>query len=134
MFTNLSIKARLIFILSFLAVLLLVIGIIGLSGISKTEAGLKTVYEDRTVPLGQVASIQAMLLQNRIAVTAALADTRPEFIAEQAARVESNIAEIGVTWDAYMATDLTPEEKTLADKFAIDRKSFVVEGLQPAIV
>jgi len=51
MFKNLSIKARLIFILAFLSALLLMVGIIGLSGMSKTEAGLKTVYEDRTVPL-----------------------------------------------------------------------------------
>jgi len=32
-----------------------------------------------------------------------------------------------------MATTLTPEEKTLADKFADDRKKFVSEGLKPAI-
>jgi methyl-accepting chemotaxis protein len=32
-----------------------------------------------------------------------------------------------------MATYLTPEEKILADKFAADRKAFVVEGLKPAV-
>jgi len=133
MFKNLSIKARLVFILSFLSALMVVIGLIGLNGMSKTEAGMKTVYEDRTVPLGQLADIQARLLQNRIAVTAAQADPTPEFIADQTAKVENNIAEITKIWDAYMATYLTPEEKVLAEKFAADRKAFVAEGLKPAI-
>ncbi|MHB1186615.1 methyl-accepting chemotaxis protein [Thiobacillus sp.] len=133
MFKNLSIKTRLIFILAFLSVLLLAIGVIGLIGMSKTEAGLKTVYEDRTIPLGQLADIEALLLKNRIAVTAALADPTPEVIADQTAKVESNIAEISKVWDAYMATYLTPEEKVLAEKFAVDRKAFVVEGLKPAV-
>ena len=133
MFKNLSIKSRLVFILAFLSVLLLVIGIIGLNGMSKTEAGLKTVYEDRTIPLGQVGNIEVLLLKNRIAITAALATPTPEVIADSTAKVETNIAEISKIWDAYMATYLTPEEKVLADKFAVDRKVFVVEGLKPAI-
>ncbi len=133
MFKNLSIKARLIFILAFMSVLLLGIGGIGVYGIKQTEAGLRTVYEDRTVPLGQVASIRSLILLNRIAITAALADPSPAFVAEKAAEVDKNIAEIGTLWKAYMATALTPEEKILADKFAVDRTAFVVEGLKPAV-
>ena len=133
MFNNLSIKARLIFILSSLSVLLLVIGIIGLNGMSKTEAGLKTVYEDRAIPLGQVGHIQALLLENRLAIAVALITPTPAVIGDSTAKVESNIAEIAKIWDAYMATTLTPEEKVLAEKFAVDRKAFVVEGLQSTL-
>ncbi len=133
MFYNLSIKARLIFILSFMAVLLLGIGIIGLQGINKTEAGLKTVYEDRTVPLGQVDAIESLLLKNRLAIAVALVTPTPEVIAESTAKVENNIAEITKIWDAYMSTYLTPEEKSLAEKFTEDRKKLVVEGLKPTI-
>ena len=133
MLRHLSIKARLTTLLAFLAVLLAVVGAIGIVGMNATESGLKTVYEDRTVPLGQLADIQSRLLQNRIAITAAAADPRPEFIAEQTRLVENNIAEITRIWEAYMATYLTPEEKALAEKFAVDRGAFVAEGLQPAI-
>ena len=132
MFRNISIKARLIFILSFMAVVMLVIGIIGMVGMSKSDAGLKTVYEDRTIPLGQVAGIESLILLNRNALNIALADQSPEVVAEQTAQVDTNIAEIAKIWAAYMATDLTPEEKVLAEKFAADRKAFVVEGLKPA--
>jgi methyl-accepting chemotaxis protein-1 (serine sensor receptor) len=129
-----SIKARLIFILSFVTVLLLGGAFIGLYGISENGKGIKTVYEDRTIPLGQVKSIESLLLQNRLAIAAALATPTPEVIADSAAKVERNIAEITRLWDAYMATYLTPEEKALAEKFAEDRKAFVVEGLKPTIV
>ena len=66
MIRNITIKTRLTFILSFMAVLMLGIGIVGLYGMGKTEAGLKTVYEDRTIPLGQVGNIESMLLENRL--------------------------------------------------------------------
>ncbi|MFZ5575348.1 MAG: methyl-accepting chemotaxis protein [Pseudomonadota bacterium] len=133
MLRHLSIKARLTTLLAFLAVLLIGVGAIGIIGMNTTGAGLKTVYEDRTVPLGQLAGIQSRLLQNRIAITAAAADPRSEFIAEQTRLVENNIAEIARIWAAYMATYLTPEEKALAEKFAVDRGAFVAEGLQPAV-
>src|SRR4030065_2897307 len=133
MFKNLSVKARLVFILSFMAVLLMVIGIIGIRGMGKTEAGLKTVYEDRTVPLGQVGHIEALLLQNRLAIAVALVTPTPEVIGDATAKVDNNIAEISKIWDTYMATYLTPEEKVLAETFAVDRKRFVIEGLQSTL-
>ncbi|MDP2030869.1 MAG: methyl-accepting chemotaxis protein [Thiobacillus sp.] len=134
MFKNLSIKARLIFILCFMSVLLLGIGVIGLNGLGKTEAGLKSVYEDRTIPLGQVGRIESLLLQNRLAIAVALVTPTQEVIADSTTKIENNIAEITRIWDAYMATYLTPEEKRLAVKFAADRKVFVVDGLKPVLV
>jgi methyl-accepting chemotaxis protein len=133
MFKNLTIKTRLIFILAFMSVMLVVGGFLGLGGMAQTEAGLKTVYEDRTIPLGQVGHIEALLLENRLAIAVSLVTPTPAVIADSTAKIENNIAEITKTWDAYMATTLTPEEKILAEKFAADRKAFVVEGLKPAV-
>jgi methyl-accepting chemotaxis protein-1 (serine sensor receptor) len=133
MFNNLSIKARLSFIMAFMSVLLLGIGVIGLYGISQTEAGLKTVYEDRTVPLGQIGQIESLLLQNRLAIAVSLVTPTPAVIGDATAKIESNIAEVTTLWEAYMATTLTPDEKVLADKFAEDRKAFVADGLKPTL-
>ena len=133
MIRNTSIKTRLTFILCFMAALMLGIGIVGLYGMEKTEAGLKTVYEDRTIPLGQVGNIESMLLENRLAIAVALNTPTPEVITDSTAIVEKNIEGITQVWNNYMATTLTPEEKVLAEKFAVDRKRFVVEGLKPAV-
>jgi methyl-accepting chemotaxis protein len=133
MFKNLTIKSRLIFIIGLLSVFLLCIGLLGLYGISNSNEGMRTIYEDRTAPLGQVADIEALLLTNRLDIAVALVTPTHEVIRERTADVEKNIDTITKTWDAYMATYLTPDEKKLAEKFADDRKKFVVTGLKPTV-
>lgn len=47
MFKNLSIKARLIFVIGFLSVLLAAMGLVGLNSLQTTNNDLKSLYEDR---------------------------------------------------------------------------------------
>ncbi|MGZ5028057.1 MAG: methyl-accepting chemotaxis protein [Methylobacter sp.] len=132
-FKNPSIKSRLISVLGLLTVLMILIGGMSLHGMSKANDGLRTVYEDRTVPMSQISTIKELMLTNQLKITAALATPTPEVIQKNTADVEQNIAEISKIWAAYMATYLTPEEKQLADRFAADRKLFVEEGLKPTL-
>ncbi|MGZ8214082.1 MAG: Tar ligand binding domain-containing protein, partial [Methylosarcina sp.] len=69
MFNHFTIKARLIFIIACAAVLSLSLGALGLVGMQKTNAGLRTVYLDRVVPAGQLADIQRRQLSNIRALT-----------------------------------------------------------------
>ncbi|MGZ4955716.1 MAG: methyl-accepting chemotaxis protein [Methylobacter sp.] len=132
-FKDFSIKTRLTFVIGLLCALMMIVGGMGLLGMHKANEGLKTVYEDRAVPMGQIASIQKLLLTNRLRITAVLINPTPEIIQEYTAEVEQNIAEIDKTWIAYMSTYLTPEEKKLAEKFAEHKKRFVMEGMDPAV-
>ncbi|MCK9395043.1 MAG: methyl-accepting chemotaxis protein [Methylobacter sp.] len=132
-FSDLTIKSRLVAIIGLLSILLLVIGGIGLLGMSKAKEGLRTVYEDRTLPISQIASIQKLLLTNRLNIIAGLNTPTPEAILKNTAEVEQNIEQITRLWDAYMTTQLTNEEKILADQFAVNRTNFVADGLKPAI-
>jgi methyl-accepting chemotaxis protein-1 (serine sensor receptor) len=113
--------------------MLIGIGIIGLYGISQTNGALKRVYEDRTVPMGQVAEIQRLLLRNRLAIANALLDPTPEVIAQDTAELEANIAAIAKVWDAYMATTQTVDEARISKQFSEDRSQFVQKGLLPAV-
>ncbi len=133
MFGNLTIKSRFIFVIGFMSLLLVGIGFVGLNGMVKANDALKTVYEDRTIALGQVAEIESKLVRIRLDVSSAINKPTPESINEQIGKVEKNIEAINKTWEAYMATYLTPEEKILAEKFTGDRKRFVSEGIKPAI-
>ncbi|MDA8129701.1 MAG: methyl-accepting chemotaxis protein [Betaproteobacteria bacterium] len=133
MLRNMTIKARLVFMLLFMSGALLGGAALGLYGISENGKDVKTVYEDRTVPLGQLASIQSLVLKNQAAVTAAVADPDPQFIARRIAEVEQNRAEVSQLLDAYMTAHFVPEEKALAEKFAADRNAFVAEGLNPMV-
>jgi methyl-accepting chemotaxis protein-1 (serine sensor receptor) len=129
---NLTIKMRLIMTLSILSVALLVVGALGLFGMSTANKGLQSVYEDRTIPLDQVTSIARLILNNRLDIANSVISPTPAEIQKNMDDMDKNLVEIGKLWDAYMATYLTPEEKILADKFAEDRKKFVVDGLKPA--
>jgi len=130
---NFKISTRLSILIGILSVLLIAIGSMGLFGISQTNDALKSVYEDRLVPTGQIAEIQRQLLRNRLAIAVSLVTPTPEVINPATAEVEGNIAAIGMVWDTYMATTLTPDEARLAKKFAEDRARFVQEGLKPAV-
>ncbi len=130
---KLKISTRLWMLIGALAVMLTAIGLTGLSGISRSNTALKSVYEDRTIPMGQLGDVQHQVLLNRLAIANAVLDPTPETLAKSIAVVGANLVTIQKNWDAYMATTLTPEEAVLAKKFNEDRTRLVQEGLQPAV-
>jgi len=127
------IKIRMMTVLVAMPLMMFGIGGVGLLGMSKSNESLKTVYEDRTIPLEQIAKIQKLLLSNRLLITDSFVNPKAEVIRKNTEQAEQNITEIGKTWDAFSTTNHTPEEKVLVDTFSVDRKQFVVEGLNPAI-
>jgi methyl-accepting chemotaxis protein len=132
-FKNISVKARLVFLSAFLCLGLIGIGAYGMFGISRANDGMLSIYQGRTIPLGQITEIQKMLLQNRLRIATSLVTPTAEEIKKNAGEIEKNIGEIGNVWKAYTDTQLAPEERKLADKFAADRARFVNEGLKPAV-
>jgi methyl-accepting chemotaxis protein-1 (serine sensor receptor) len=132
MLKNLSIKARLIFVISFLSALMLIIGISGLISVAFVNNALKTVYEDRLVAAGQLDQVARLILQNQLTVARAVSGDPSKFN-EAADTTDKRIQQINKEWDAYMATYLTPDEKKMAEKFAEDRKHFVNDALKPAV-
>ncbi len=133
MFKNLTIKARLIFVLCFLSSMMLGIGLLGLWGLSEGNEETRTIYEDRLIALAEIDEIYALILSDRLELNQAVLNPTAEVIRENTAQVEANIKAIGDIWAEYMNTYLTEEEKVLADGFAEDRGRFVREGLIPAI-
>ena len=130
---NFKISTRLIILIGILSLFLVAIGGIGFFGIGASNDALRSVYEDRTVPVGQLGDIGARQISNELLLNEALLNPTPEVVASSIAMVEANIASITKTWDAYMLTTLTTEEAALAKVFAEERKKFVVEGLKPAL-
>ena len=114
---HLKISTRLLGLIGFLSLLLVAIGSVGLFGIIKSNDALKTVYEDRTVPLVDMGHMIDMV--NRIrtnAVVAASAPT-PEVAAKANADTQRLDTEIDALWKKFMSTVLTPEEERLANNF-----------------
>jgi len=125
MLNNLTIKARLILVVSIMSLLAITMGVLGLSGMNKTNQGLKTVYEDRTIPLADLGEIKVRLLHIRTAIATSI--SYPEEMLTQLEKVEQDLAEISASWNKYITTYLTPEEKILADKFAAANQYFFAD-------
>ncbi len=128
---NFKISTRLVALTGMLSLLLIVIGGIGLFGLRASNEGLRTVYEDRTIPMGQIAEVQETLLENRLHAFNIVTTQSPEVVEARLKQMNENNTRFDKVWSAYTATSMTPEEAALVQEFAAARAKFVSEGLQP---
>jgi methyl-accepting chemotaxis protein-1 (serine sensor receptor) len=130
---NLKISTRLVVLVALLSGMLVVGAILGLYGISSANAALKTVYEDRTLPLRQLAAVEALSLRVRLAIDRTMFDRNPQTLTEANAEIDSGLAGADKAIADYMATQLTADEAALAKKFVEDRNRYMTEGMKPAL-
>ncbi|TFW06769.1 HAMP domain-containing protein [Oxalobacteraceae bacterium OM1] len=129
---NFTIRTRLIAVIGFLSLQLIVGGVIGIASLSHTNSSVRTLYDDRLVALGQLDGIIRLINQNESDVAKAITGEQSN-LDERLKLIDARRAQADKTWDAYMATYLTPEEKRLADEFVAARKRYLAEGVKPAL-
>lgn len=115
-----------------LCFMMLVIGGTGLYFGGQIKESLRTVYEDRTVPAGQLSDINSMMYKNVLNLSS-IAGGYVKDSNGLVDEIDKNIPKIGEILDAYMATYLTPEEEILAKKYINERKDFVTQALKPSL-
>ncbi|MDR7150771.1 methyl-accepting chemotaxis protein-1 (serine sensor receptor) [Hydrogenophaga palleronii] len=119
--------------IGFGTMLLLIVGMAatGFVGAAKLFAEAKTIYEDRTVPLGDLAAINQLMTSNRVLAMDAMLE--PNDVEQNQAKVQANAERISKIWEGFMATHHTPEEAELAKAYIPARAAFVSEGLLPVL-
>jgi methyl-accepting chemotaxis protein-1 (serine sensor receptor) len=132
MFKNFTIKTRLIFVLLLLGMELIVGAAIGLVSLDHANADLQSLYDDRLVCIGQLDKVVRGLNLNQLALSQALTAEESR-IPQLIEAVERHTQAIDEQWRAYIATELTPDEHRMADKFAEQRKQFFGAVVQPAV-
>ncbi|MCB2387459.1 MCP four helix bundle domain-containing protein [Thalassolituus alkanivorans] len=112
---QLSIRSRLIYTIAFMASLLLVIGAIGIFSLAAMNHSLRSVYEDRVVPLQQLKVIAD---HYAVSVIDAVNKANAGLISgSQTLRLLHEAAgDIDAEWQRYMSTYLTADEQALADQ------------------
>ncbi len=124
---NVNTGTRLALAFGLMLVLLVLISALGIRGSGRVFSELKTLYEDRTVPLKQLGDIDGLMLRNRILVMEMLRE--PARLPELDAQLQTNIGKVSEIWKSYLATYLTDEEQRLAATFTEVRTRYVKEGL-----
>jgi methyl-accepting chemotaxis protein-1 (serine sensor receptor) len=127
-----NISTRLFVLLGILIAMLLVGGAIGIGGLYKSNEGLRTVYEDRTVSLGQLDTVQNAVLRMDRVLSHASMDRTAETTNWALKKIDVYVPLIAKTWSGYMSTYLTPGEKALANKYSETYRSFQSEAVMPA--
>ena len=131
---NMKISTRLLILGGMMSALVCVLAVLGLFGMFSSNQSLKSVYSNSTVPVSQMADIEVKILENRLAIAAALSTPTNESTEALQGSVNNNLAAIDKTWSQFIATDLTEEEQKLGKTFAHNYQTFVQDGLQPALL
>ncbi len=125
MLNNLTIKLRLIFLVSVLSLIMAGFAGLGLYSVNQSNEGLQRVYEDSTVPavdLGiindhwQVIRLNAVIAANSENIAIAQART---------ADTAQRDAEIGKIWDKFMQATFSPREARMVETYVQNQKAYV---------
>jgi methyl-accepting chemotaxis protein len=130
---NLSISQRMLVLVFVSSILMLTIAGIAWRNENNAVNALKSVYEDRTVPLKDLSKISELLGENTMELLLTLQhDPRSPLVSAHDHPIDLHLehfakrrAEINSLWEKYMATYLTEEEKRLAADFVAKRKLWV---------
>jgi len=130
---TLKISTRLALTTGVLVLLLAAVGAMGLIGQRAGNQALKTVYDDRVVPLGQIAQMQRLQSSSSEALYEAVEKRDPTTMVAAAELVETHLKRHAELWGAFMATFLTPEETQIARQLGADHERWVQQAIHPAI-
>ena len=129
-----TLRARMTTLMAVQAAFMAIIGVAGILATRDSNTQMKSIYEDRAVPLAQLFEINDRMKDNTIAQYDAAANGRAgKPVGDIAGRVAGNIETISKVWAEYMANYLTPEEKGVADAFAPKRKNYVENAIRPGL-
>jgi aerotaxis receptor len=134
-FGRMRITHRLWFMIGLSALLFAIATLVGWVGLSDARNALKTVYEDRAVPMLDLARIDAGIRENSAQVLLAFqhapdsgtATLHDHPVAQHLDAVASRKAELDGLWGRYLAIHQTEEEKVMAADFADKRKAWVAK-------
>ncbi len=110
-----TIRLKMYLLMVFIVIIVCVVGGFGLFGVMFTNQGLETVYKDRVIPLQQLKKISDLYAVNIVDTAHKVRNGNINW-EEGKSNLSSAVEEIGVQWDAYSATFLTPNEKQLVSE------------------
>lgn len=128
--SEMTVARRLVLGFGLLCALMLLIAAFAWHALDRSDAAIKSIYDDRTVPMGQLGDIRYLAARDRVILSDAAFAEDAGKTAKRLAEFDKNRAEAVRNWDLYMATYLTPEGAVLAKKQVADMATFVNEGLQ----
>ncbi len=141
MLSSISIKNRLVILITVMSLLLVVVGGGGLIGIRNADRGMSRIYSGNLESVVQVTTIRAAInaMVRELAFAAIHDPANPVSLlhdhptSQHVDNIEKALAEIDKEWKGFEKTVTTPEEKRLADQFLADKNAFVEKTVRPGL-
>jgi methyl-accepting chemotaxis protein len=131
---KLKISTRLGILIGVLGALLLVIGGIGLYGMSKSDEALRVAYSERTVPITQLSEIQQLQFRSLLAIVAAQMEATSDRTTQSTAQVQANTTQIDALWAAYQKSNMSADQRALSTAYGDAQQKYRADGVKPALV
>jgi methyl-accepting chemotaxis protein-1 (serine sensor receptor) len=131
MLANLSIKMRLVATVTFMGIMLIVGGAMGITGVHNTNNALKDVYNDNMASALAIKSAEVNLLRARTAFDKVVMRPDDPKAAETITRAEKYQEASQAAWDTYLALPSDADGKKLADDVTAKRDAYLRDGAQP---
>src|SRR6188768_3424596 len=114
---NMSVKAKLYVTLTISAIILVAVGVVGLSGTKSSNHDLDAIFSNRFMPTGWVGALESH--DREILTKAEDVVIRQDAAAVKAALdlVKEREGEVKELWSKLQATELTSKEREIADNF-----------------
>ncbi|RKP56493.1 methyl-accepting chemotaxis protein [Pararobbsia silviterrae] len=129
---NWTVRARLYGVIGVATLVLIVVGALGLSGLSRADAALEQIYEGRAKAIERISSIDELIAESRFAISDAVLDPSAAKSKATAELMNRNAPLIASLFEQYRHYPLSDDEARLADQFAKDYGTLEKDGLGPA--
>ncbi|MDZ4253569.1 MAG: methyl-accepting chemotaxis protein [Sulfuritalea sp.] len=139
---NKPISLKMGLVLGFLAIALIVQGILGILAVSRTNDAIGGIYQHRMEPVRIVGRIGKLMADDRAQIMLAMqhdptnphsAAMREHPMAEQHDLVKKDIREITALWEDYQRTILSDSHRKDVEVYAVAWRKYIQEGLLPAL-
>lgn len=130
----LTIKARLIVAFGVLAINVALVTAVSLFGATSANKHLSDVYNNRLIPVSQMAHVNDLMRQNTHHLMVALISrAAKENIKRYTDAVQDNLKKIDGIMELYLKSDLTPEERALAEEWIATKAALVKKSIAPSM-
>jgi methyl-accepting chemotaxis protein len=124
MLSHLKLSMKLALIAAIFAVGLVAAGGFGLRGLDQVERRMTGLYDDRMVPLGQLATVVDAIAESRMGLMSAVITGDPAARAALQEAIAANRKVIDTEWAAFMGTPMDAEDKAQAQRFIATYAAF----------
>ncbi|WP_277624040.1 methyl-accepting chemotaxis protein [Undibacterium sp. TS12] len=130
---NLTIRLRLIGTMAFMAVMLLIGGLMGIYGVRNSNAVIKDIFSNQLPSVEALGQSRELILRSRTALDRAI--SHPEFpdTAETIKRAEGFLEKSDENWKKYLSLPQDVEEKKISDEVASLRDKYIKDAYVPML-